>query len=116
LQVLPEIRILVSQRRVRIADVCLISRDHPAEQVLTHAPLAVIEILSPEDRISLYNERLGDYRDMGIQNIWLIDPATQVAYDCSTAAWLPIDEFKIEGTPISLRLTEMWNELKAGRQ
>jgi Uma2 family endonuclease len=69
LQVLPEIRILVSQRRVRIADVCLISRDHPAEQVLTHAPLAVIEILSPEDRISLYNERLGDYRDMGIQNI-----------------------------------------------
>jgi Uma2 family endonuclease len=69
LPVLPEIRIRVSERRVRIGDVCLISRDHPAEQVRTHAPLAVIEILSPEDGISQYNERLGDYRDMGIQNI-----------------------------------------------
>jgi hypothetical protein len=75
-----------------------------------------METVSPEDRISRYNQRLGDYRGMAIQNIWLIDPATQVAFDCRTAAWLLVDEFKIGGTPISLRLTEMWNELKAGRQ
>src|SRR3974390_623020 len=49
LQVLPEIRIRVAERRVRIADVCLVSRSQPVEQVLARPPLAVIEILSPED-------------------------------------------------------------------
>jgi hypothetical protein len=34
----------------------LISRNRPAEQILTCAPMPVIEILSPEDRISRHNE------------------------------------------------------------
>ena len=59
LRVLPEIRLRVSEKRVRIADVGLVSRNQPVEQVLTQ-PLAVIAILSPEDRISRYNERLGE--------------------------------------------------------
>src|SRR5208283_4953542 len=77
LHVLLELRIRVSAARVRIADVCLVSRSQPIEQVLTTPPLAVIEILSPEDRISRYGERLGDYRRMGIQNVWVIDPAIE---------------------------------------
>jgi len=115
LQVLPEIRIRVAERRVRIADVCLVSRSQPVEQVLTRPPLAVIEILSPEDRISRYNERLGDYRQMGIQNVWVIDPSTRVGYDCSTAAWLPAEEFRVAGTPILLRLADLWTELDVNR-
>ncbi len=115
LQVLPEMRIRVSERRVRIADVCLVSRSQPVEQVLTHPPLAVIEILSPEDRISRYNDRLTDYRRMGIQNVWVIDPATRVAYDCSTTAWLPVEEFHVPGTSISLPLGDLWRELEANQ-
>ena len=115
LQVLPEIRIRAAEKRVRIADVCLMSRSQPVEQVLTRPPLAVIEILSPEDRISRYNERLTDYRQMGIQNVWVIDPSTRVGYDCSTAAWLPIEEFRVTGTPVVLRLADLWSELEATR-
>ncbi|MGA9567069.1 MAG: Uma2 family endonuclease [Candidatus Korobacteraceae bacterium] len=115
LQVLPEMRIRVSERRVRIADVCLVLRGQPIEQVLTHPPLAVIEILSSEDRISRYNGRLTDYRRMGIQNVWVIDPATRVGYDCSTTAWLPAEEFHISGTPIFLPLSDLWRELEANR-
>jgi Uma2 family endonuclease len=115
LQVLPEMRIRVSERRVRIADVCLVSRSQPVEQVLTRAPLAVIEILSPEDRISRYHERLTDYRGMGIQNVWVIDPATRVGYDCSTTAWLPAEDFHISGTSIFLPLSDLWKELDTNR-
>ena len=113
LHVLPEMRIRASAARVRIADVCLVARSQPIEQVLTKPPLAVIEILSPEDRISRYNERLADYRRMGIANVWVIDPANRVGYDCSTAAWLPVEEFRIAGLPIFLRLNDLWNELQA---
>ena len=115
LHVLPEIRIRVSASRVRIADVCLVLRGGPIEQVLTRAPLVVIEILSPEDRISRYNDRLTDYRKMGIRNVWVIDPATRVGYDCSTTAWLPVEEFRVAGTSIFLRLNDLWSELGANQ-
>jgi len=115
LHVIPELRIRVSAARVRIADVCLISRSQPIQQVPTTPPLVVIEILSPEDRISRYNERLADYRNMGIQNVWVIDPANRVGYDCSTTAWLPVEEFRVAGTPIFLRLSDLWSELQASQ-
>src|SRR5271165_1385389 len=115
LHVVPELRIRVSATRVRIADVCLIARSQPIEQVPTKPPSVVIEILSPEDRISRYNERLADYRRMGIQNVWVIDPANRVGYDCSTTAWLPVEEFRVAGTPVSLCLADLWSELEANR-
>lgn len=115
LHVLVEMRVRVSAERVRIPDVCLVSRSQPIEQVLTKPPLAVTEILSPEDRISRYNERLADYRQMGIRNVWVIDPANRVGYDCSTAAWLPNEEFRVTGSPIFLRLSDLWTELEANR-
>jgi len=113
LHVLPEMRIRVSETRVRIADVCLMATMQGSERVPTNPPLAVIEILSPEDRISRYNERLADYRQMGIQNVWVIDLVSAFGYDCSTAAWLPVEEFRVAGTPIFLRLSDLWNELQA---
>ena len=115
LHVLPEMRIRVSGRRVRIADLCLMARSQPVEQVLTQPPLAAIEILSPEDRISRYNERLTDYRRMGIPNVWVIDPGNRVGYDCSTAAWLPVEEFRVAGTTIFFRLSDLWSELETNR-
>jgi Uma2 family endonuclease len=114
LHVLPEMRIRVSATRVRIADVCLMARSQQIERVLSN-PLAVIEILSSEDRIARYNERLSDYRNMGIRNVWVIDPINAVAYDCSTTAWLPVEEFRVPDTPIFLRLSDLWNELRANQ-
>jgi len=113
IHVLTEIRIRISNDRVRIADVCLVARDQLAEQVLTRPPLAVIEILSPEDRMIRYNERLGDYRRMGVRHIWVIDPAHRIAYDCSTEAWSPVAELTVTGMQNSLPLSDLWNELQA---
>ena len=115
LHVLSEMRIRVSPTRVRIADLCLMSRTQEIEQVLTKPPLAVIEILSPEDRIARYYDRLADYRRMGIANVWIIDPANQIGYDCSTPAWLPAEDFCIANTPIFFRLGDVWHELQSNR-
>ena len=106
-----EMRIRVKPTRVRIADVCLISRSEPIEQVATRAPLAVIEILSPEDRISRYEERIDDYRNMGIRHIWVIDPQTRRGYDCSTGSWIERQSFAIENSPIRLELGAIFTEI-----
>jgi Uma2 family endonuclease len=37
-------------------------------------PYIVIEILSPEDRVADMNEKLRDYFDKGVPNVWVVDP------------------------------------------
>lgn len=115
LHVLPEMRVRVSPERVRIPDVCLIRREQATERVLTIPPLAVIEILSPEDRVVRYNERLADYRQMRIPCVWVVDPENRIGYDCSTNAWLPVGEFRVQNSGICLELHHMWQHLEGIR-
>jgi Uma2 family endonuclease len=108
-------RVKVSSERVRIPDVCLVSRNQPVEQIITRPPLAVREILSPEDRVLRYHERLADYRPMGVRCVWVIDPSNKTGYNCSTTAWLPVEEFRLPESPIHLRLADVWRELESSR-
>jgi Uma2 family endonuclease len=71
---LPELRVKVAATRFRVPDVTLLDRGQPREQIITHPPLAVFEILSPEDSLQRLKRRLEDYRVMGIPEIWVIDP------------------------------------------
>ena len=49
---------------------------------------------------------------MGVSHVWVIDPMHRVGYDCSTAAWLPVEEFRIAGTAVFLPLADLWSELE----
>jgi Uma2 family endonuclease len=106
-----ELRIRVSRTRVRIADVAILSRSEPLEQVPTRPPLAVIEILSPDDRVSRYEQRIADYRNMGIRHIWVVNPQTRRGYDCSTGSWIETQAFAIENSPISVDLSAIFADL-----
>ena len=106
-----ELRIRVAETRFRIADVYLTSRDEPVEQVPTRAPLAIIEVLSPEDRVSRYQQRLDDYRRMGVKNIWVVDPETRRGYDCSAGSWIEKQSFSIADSPIAVDLATIFAEL-----
>ena len=52
---------------------------------------------------------------MGITNIWVVDPSGRIGYDCSTTAWLPVEQLRVAGTSIFLRLNELWSDLEANR-
>jgi Uma2 family endonuclease len=97
--------------RFRVADVCLIARSEPTEQVPQRPPLAVIEVLSPEDRVSRYQERLDDYRKMGVRHIWVVDPQHRRGYDCSTGSWIETTSFAVENSPIGVDLSVIFAEL-----
>ena len=75
-QVVTEQRVQVSPTRVRIPDVTLLT---PGAQpdVIVEPPLLVIEILSPDDSYSDTQERAQDYRAMGVETVWIIDPKTR---------------------------------------
>jgi Uma2 family endonuclease len=80
IRVLPEQRIQVSATRFRVPDVCVVSREQALEPVFTQPPLICIEVLSKEDTLHSMQERVDDYRNFGVPNIWVSDPVKRRAY------------------------------------
>jgi Uma2 family endonuclease len=106
-------RIRVGPRRVRIADVCLIRRDAPKEQVTVTPPLLCVEILSPEDRLQRAARVMEDYARMGVKNLWLLDPKDRVGYVYASDGVLKLttDRLGIAGTEIYVDLAELFGAL-----
>ena len=80
IRVRAELRVQVSPTRFRVPDAVVFDRDRPKEQILTHPPVAVFEVLSPEDTMSRLMRKLDDYTAMGIRNIFVVEPRTELAY------------------------------------
>jgi len=74
IRVRPELRVQVLPDSFRVPDVALLDRNLPVERFATHPPIAVFEILSPEDTLARMMIKLADYQAMGIQTILLLDP------------------------------------------
>jgi hypothetical protein len=70
----PEPHVQVGPTRYRVPDVVVLDRAPPIEQVVTRAPHAVSEILSPQDTMPRVLHKPGEYAAMGIAQIWVIDP------------------------------------------
>jgi Uma2 family endonuclease len=110
---LPDVRTQVKPTRFRVPDLTVIRSGTPRERILTHPPLLVIEILSPEDRLSRTTERTDEYLDFGIENIWIIDPARRLAYRVTRAGFelAPAGEITVPETLIRVVLSELFAEL-----
>jgi len=74
-----ELRVQVAATRFRVPDVTVLDRSAPVEQIVKTPPLAVFEILSPENRMTAMLAKLADYERMGIGGIFLIEPEEGVA-------------------------------------
>jgi Uma2 family endonuclease len=108
-----EQRIRVSESRVRIADICALRTETPVEQVTATPPLLCVEVLSPKDRVSRTVQVMEDYLQMGVENLWVIDPRNRTAYTYTEAGLLKLvgDRFTIPGTPIYVDLPSLFAKL-----
>jgi len=111
--VMSEQRTRVSESRVRLPDICLVSRDAPHERVTLTPPILAVEILSPEDRMNRIMKRMDDFVAMGVKDVWLIDPVEREAFTYSKDGLRIIDGGRLEipGTPIYVDLAEIFLEL-----
>lgn len=105
--VYPELRIQVAEDRFRVPDVTILSREAPREQIITHAPLAVFEILSPEDTMTRMLEKLADYERMGIGAIWVVEPKKCSYFRFAEGKLEPAPVFELPGTSFSVAMTEI---------
>jgi len=107
----PEQRIQLRPTRYRVPDVVVFDRNAPVEQILTRPPIAVFEVLSPEDRMSRMMVKLDDYAAMGIRTIRVIDPNTQAIYHYESGK-LELVGKAVEVLPDS-RCTLDWPKIQA---
>jgi Uma2 family endonuclease len=110
ISVFPELRVQVSPTRFRVPDLTVLRADAPDEQIITHPPLIVIEILSPSDSLLGMREKIEDYLAFGIPNIWIVDPTDRMGYICRSGIfreWQPASTLAVAGTSIALDLTQL---------
>lgn len=75
-----EVRVQVKPNRFRIPDVTIIKGRKPASRIFLQPPHVVVEVLSPEDRMSSMQQRIDDYLEFGVPFVWVIDPETRRGY------------------------------------
>jgi Uma2 family endonuclease len=80
IRALASLTVRVAATRYRVPDVTVLDRSLPIEQIITRPPLAVFEVLSPEDTLQRLKRKLEDFRNMGIPEIWVIDPEDTTFY------------------------------------
>src|SRR5579872_1632694 len=68
-----EVRMRVAVDAYRIPDVAVFGEVEPKQDVPSTPPLLVIEILSKDDRHHDLMEKLEEYREWGVPNIWVVD-------------------------------------------
>ena len=110
LRVVPELRVQVKNNRFRIPDICALRADAPREQIIRHAPLLCVEVLSKDDRMSEMEERIDDYFAMGVPCVWTVDPRSRKGrIHTSDRSWEPKDGIlRVEGTQIAVPLADVF--------
>ena len=106
-----EQRVRVSERRVRVPDLVVLAAG-PQPEIVTEPPLLVVEILSPDDTYSDTQERAQDYRAMGVETIWIVDPKTRTGRMCRGAEWVEASRLEIKGTPLYVELAEIFSQIE----
>ncbi|MGA2572456.1 MAG: Uma2 family endonuclease [Terracidiphilus sp.] len=106
-----EQRVQVSGNRVRVPDLVVLTAG-PQPEVLAEPPLLIVEILSPDDTYSDTQERARDYREMGVQTVWIVDPKTRTGRMCSGAQWVESLRLEVKGTPLYVDLSEIFRQVK----
>jgi len=112
-----ELRVQVKPTRFRVPDVCVRRADAPSEQIVRTPPLLCVEVLSPEDTVARTRARVRDYLEMGVAEVWVIDPVARTATVCSgpTSVEHNSGELKVPHTPVTVALADIFKILDRRR-
>jgi Uma2 family endonuclease len=112
-EVYPELRTQTRAARFRVPDVLVVRAEERFERYLTTPPLIAIEILSPEDSLRAMLTKAAEYRQFGVEHLWILDPATRKAYGYTGSGFEAIQAavLTVPGTPIRVELSALFAEL-----
>ena len=78
IRVRPELRVQVKAENYLVPGVAILDAANPKEKFASLPPIAVFEVWRPENKVRDVMRKLALYEQMGIPQIWLIDPSDPV--------------------------------------
>jgi Uma2 family endonuclease len=103
-----ETRLRLRKGLYRIPDVAVFWPTEPTAPVPDSPPLIVIEVLSPDDRLSAVREKLQEYRAWGVPHVWLVDPHSRRLYTCE-AGLTEVNAFTVPELSVTLEMAEIFD-------
>ena len=102
----PELRVKIAPDVYRIPDVSVYA-DRPGQRVPDVPPLVAIEILSPDEHYHDLIQKLEEYLQWGVLNIWVVDPITKrfsvyTELGLQNVSSLALPDYDLELTPANL--------------
>ncbi len=76
----PELRMKLREGRYVTSDYAVFAGAEPTDEWPENPPRIVIEVLSPDDRMSEVRDKLEEYLEWGAPHIWLIDPRKRIFF------------------------------------
>jgi len=107
LHIRPEIRMHVGKQKYRVADVAVYEGEEPQGAVPAETPLVVIEILSPDDRMSETLEKLSEYRAWGVRHVWMVDPDSRSLYTYGDSGLREVNSFQLPEYGVRIALDDL---------
>jgi len=107
------VRVRVSETRVRVPDLCVVDANLDHAQVIDHPPMLCIEVLGSEDTVPAMRERIQDFLDMGVPEVWLFSPWTRTAYICTNGEMTEHRQgiLKLAGSQVELNVEAVFATL-----
>jgi len=108
-----ELRVQVKPDFFRVPDVCVRPRNVRSERFVRQPPLLCIEVLSPSDTVQKLKERLRDYLEMGVPEVWVLDSEVRsvIVYAGSTIVEHTSGVLTVPGAPVKLDLRDIFSVL-----
>lgn len=109
LQPFTELRVRVAPPRVRIPDIVVTEMPIPDEEVFTTPPYLCIEILSPEDTMAGMQDRIDDYLEFGVPNVWVVDPWKHRGWRVTADGWATATDkiMRTDGDRVAMPLEDV---------
>jgi Uma2 family endonuclease len=98
----PELRVKLRDGRYVTPDYAVFAGAKPTEDWPSSPPHIVIEILSPDDKMTEVRDKLEEYRVWGAPYVWLIDPKNRHFYVLSGKGLSEVESFEVAELGIAL--------------
>lgn len=95
----PELRMRLAEDLYRIPDIAVFDQDPDADPPLS-PPQLIVEVSSPSDSFHELLKKFEQYRQRGVQNIWLLEPELKKLY-VYTGALNEVTQFQIANLTIA---------------
>ena len=107
IRVRPELRVQVKPTRFLIPDVSILNAANLREPFATKPPVAAFEVWSPENTLREMMRKFDDYEQMGIPQIWFIDPKHAIWQRYSNGKLADSDHFSEPSLGIEFDMNEI---------